>query len=444
MFLNHVVRGRGYRAALFLFVMLLALSLPAFAQDSPQYTVGVELVAEGFTLPVDFTVDGSGRMFVVDLAGQIRIITADGQLLPEPFLDLSDKIVELDPGYDERGVLGLAFHPDYANNGRFFVYYSIPLRPDAPPEWNHTNVLSEFTVSADNPDVADPASERILWQHDHPQMNHNAGHITFGPDGYLYIPYGDGGGANDTDIGHTPEIGNGQDVSNMFGTIMRINVDANGGGFTYAIPEDNPFVGDDDIPDEIYAYGFRNPFDIAFDQEGRLFVSDAGQDLYEEISIVESGGNYGWNIKEATHCFDPDNPETPPETCEDTGTVLGDPLIDPIVEYSHDYGIVVIGARMYRGSAIADLQGHLIFGDYSSSAEGDPDGVLFWAEPSEDGGLWEWGELYIADAENNRIGAYVLSLAEDTNGELYVLTTENSGPTGNTGKVWRLVQEAGG
>src|SRR5690606_2179503 len=122
----------------------------------------------------------------------------------------------------------------------------------------------------------------------------NAGHITFGPDGYLYIPYGDGGGANDTGIGHTPEIGNGQDVTNLFGTIMRIDVNS---GDPYGIPPDNPFVDNDDVPDEIYAYGLRNPFDIAFDQQGRLFVSDAGQDLWEEISIVESGGNYGWNIK---------------------------------------------------------------------------------------------------------------------------------------------------
>lgn len=446
--MGFTTRMRGSRRQLSLLVLSTVVAfacgvmLPAMAQETSEaYTVGAELVAEGFTSPVDMAVpnDDSGRRFIVDQAGTIRILSADGQLMPEPFLDLSDQIVDLNEDYDERGVLGLTFHPDYASNGRFFVYYTVPLREDAPDDWSHTNVLSEFAVSTDNPDQANPDSGRIIWQHDHPSGNHDAGHITFGPDGYLYIPYGDGGGANDTGRGHTPDIGNGQDVSNAFGTILRIDVNTDeDSGNAYNIPEDNPFVDNDQVLDEIYAYGFRNPFDIAFDQEGRLFAADAGQNLYEEISLVESGGNYGWNIKEGTHCFSPETPDEAPSECADTGPVLGNPLIDPIIEYSHDYGIVVIGGRMYRGSALSNLEGHMVFGDYAAS-DRDSTGVLFWAEPSEDGGLWTWGELQVAGMANNRIGEFILALGEDQDGELYVLTKENTGPTGNTGKVWRLV-----
>ncbi len=459
----HSLREKNLWFAILTLLLVMALSLPALAQEveeTPEvteaageappaeatqeagedHTVALSLVAEGLVSPVDLAYpnDGSGRLFIVDQAGTIRILSADGQLLPDPFLDLSDQIVALDEGYDERGVLGMAFHPDYANNGRFFVYYTIPLRAEAPADWDHTNVISEFTVSADNPDTADAATGRIIWQHDHPAMNHNAGHITFGPDGYLYIPYGDGGGADDVGTGHTPDIGNGQDVSNLFGTIMRIDVNTGDAGTAYNIPQDNPFVGDDNVPDEIFAYGFRNPFDISFDQQGRLFAADAGQNLYEEISIVESGGNYGWNIKEGTHCFSPDTPNEPPAECADTGPVLGNPLIDPVIEYSHDYGIVVIGGIMYRGSAVANLAGHMVFGDYAASSN-DTTGVLFWAEPTDDGSLWTWGELPLAGMDNSRVGEFVLALGEDQDGELYVLTKQTTGPTGNTGKVWRIV-----
>jgi glucose/arabinose dehydrogenase len=168
-------------------------------------------------------------------------------------------------------------------------------------------------VSDAGANQADPASERIVLEVDQPQSNHNAGQIAFGPDGYLYIPLGDGGAANDVAVGHSPQ-GNGQDTSNILGSILRIDVD---NGDPYGIPADNPFVGDDNIPDEIFAYGFRNPYRIAFDRGGdqSLFVSDAGQDQWEEVDIVTIGGNYGWNIKEGTHCFDPNNPGISPAEC---------------------------------------------------------------------------------------------------------------------------------
>jgi glucose/arabinose dehydrogenase len=421
-------------------VACLFVALPTTAQEeSEEYSVGVQLVAEGMSAPVALASpnDGSGRLFIADQAGVIWIVSPDGQLMADPFLDLRGQIVPLRTDYDERGVLGLAFHPDYANNGRLFVYYTAPLRAEGPAGWDHTNVVAELNVSADNPNVADPASLTPVLQIDQPQFNHNAGHITFGPDGFLYVPIGDGGGGNDNEMGHTPELGNGQDITNLHGSILRIDV--NGEPGTYAIPPDNPFSAQDGLAQEIFAYGFRNPYHISFDRggDGTLFAADAGQELYEEVSMVAAGGNYGWFIKEGTHCFDPNNAETPPAECPSTGA-NGEPLIDPIIEYSHDeVGVVVVGGYVYRGSAMPALEGYYIFGDYSSSDS--PDGTLLWAEASEEGGMWTWGELTVAGMENGRLGAYVLGFGEDNNGELYVLTSRSGAPAGDTGQVWRLV-----
>jgi glucose/arabinose dehydrogenase len=436
-------QGKVVRWFIFsLLVVSLSVLLPVAAQEeSEEYYVGVELVAEGLSAPVALATpnDGSGRLFVVDQAGMIRIISSDGELMADPFLDLSGLIVPLRSDYDERGVLGLAFHPDYANNGRFFVYFTAPLRADAPAGWDHTNVVSEFNVSADNPDMGDLASQKTVLQIDQPQFNHDSGHITFGPDGYLYIPIGDGGGANDTDMGHTPNLGNGQDTTNIHGSILRIDVNGNPGEYT--IPADNPFAGQDGMAQEIYAYGFRNPYHISFDMGGdnQLFAADAGQNEYEEVSIVTGGGNYGWNIKEGTHCFNAANPDEEIETCASTGA-NGETLIDPIIEYEHSQvGVVVVGGYVYRGSALSDLEGYYIFGDYTKSQDGPPDGTLLWAEASEEGGMWEWGELEVTGMENDRLGAYILGIGQGEDGELYVLTSMSSAPTGDTGKVWRLV-----
>ena len=435
---SHIVRW----FILGLSVMFLAVLLPVAAQDeAEEYAVSVQLVAEGFSAPVAMASphDGTGRLFIVDQAGTIRILAGDGTLVPEPFLDLTGQIVPLEPDYDERGVLGLAFHPDFANNGRVFVYYTAPLREGAPEGWDHTNVLAEFNVSADNPDVGDLASLKTVLQIDQPQFNHNAGHITFGPDGYLYIPIGDGGGGDDVGDGHTPDLGNAQDLTNLHGSILRIDV--NGDPGTYTIPADNPFVSDDSAADEIYAYGLRNPYHISFDRGGdnALFAADAGQEIYEEVSIISLGGNYGWNIKEGTHCFDTANPEVSLSECASTGA-NGEPLIDPIIEYSHDQvGVVVVGGYVYRGTAMPDLEGYYIFGDYTSGQGDSPDGTLLWAEASDAGGMWTWGELSVAGMPDERLGANVLGIGEDDNGELYVLTSRTSAPSGDTGQVWKLV-----
>jgi glucose/arabinose dehydrogenase len=414
--------------------------------------VGLALVAEGFTAPVALVPvpDDSGRLFVADQTGVIRIIAAGGEVLAEPFLDIRERLVALDESYDERGLLGLAFHPDYVNNGRFFVYYSAPLRAEAPSDWNHTSHLSAFSVSADNPDAADPGSEQILLQIDQPQPNHNAGHITFGPDGYLYVPLGDGGSANDTGLGHVEdwyeanEGGNGQSPQNWLGSILRIDVDNQGAeGQAYAIPGDNPFVGDDSAAGETWAFGFRNPYRIAFDKGGNnaLFVGDAGQNLWEEVSIVERGGNYGWNVKEGSHCFSTTTPSQSPAECPDTDPA-GRPLVDPIIEYPNAAaggpGLVVIGGAVYRGSAMPQFDGHYIFGDWSTTF-GQGDGTLFAATPANEGEMWPMRELTIATSENGRLNAFLLSFGQDNEGEIYVLTSNMAGPAGSTGAVYRLI-----
>jgi len=439
--LGNTFQNRFGRWVIFALVIvsLSALTVVTAQDEEAEAAVGVELVAEGFAAPVAMASpnDGSGRLFVVDQAGTIRIVGADGTLMADPFLDLTSRITPLNPDYDERGVLGLAFHPDYANNGRFFVYYTIPLREGAPEGWDHTNVVGEFAVSADNPDVADPASEKLVLQIDQPQFNHNAGHIAFGPDGFLYVPIGDGGGANDNDVGHTPDIGNGQDVTNVHGSVLRIDVNGNPG--EYAIPADNPFADGAAGAPEIFAYGLRNPYHISFDRggNGELFVADAGQDVYEEVSIATLGSNLGWNIKEGMHCFNPADPETELDSCAATGAA-GEPLVDPILEYTHeDVGVVVVGGYVYRGTAMPEMEGYYIFGDYSPDFS--PNGTLLWAEASEDGATWTWGELAVAGTANGRVGGYVLGFGEGPDGELYVMTSQNSSPTGDTGQVWKLV-----
>lgn len=415
-------------------------------------TIGLELVAEGLNSPVGLVPvpDGSGRLFVVDQMGQIRIISADGQLMDTPFLDIQDRMVALNGDYDERGLLGLAFHPAYGENGRFFVYYSAPLRAEAPQDWEHTSNLSEFTVSADNADVADPTTERIVLQVDEPQGNHNAGQIAFGVDGYLYIPLGDGGGANDNDVGHVDdwydvnEGGNGQDLAqNLLGSILRIDVTEQGDeNQPYAIPADNPFVSQPGA-EEIYAIGFRNPYRLSFDMGGdhALYVGDAGQNLWEEVSQVEAGGNYGWNVKEGAHCFSTADPNQSLAECpaEDAD---GRPLMDPIIEYQNGnveggIGAVVIGGNVYRGPTLPQFEGQYIFGDWSRSfTEGD--GSIFVAAPA-DAGLWTMQELTVAGSENGRLNAFLLSFGQDSDGEMYVLTTDTIGPTGDTGKVYKIV-----
>lgn len=382
--------------------------------------------------------DGTGRLFVADLPGTVRVIGADGCLQDEPFLDITDRVVGLRSGYDERGLLGLAFHPQFAENGRFFVYYSAPPRAGAPAGWDHTSRVSEFSVAADGADRADPGSGRVILEVDQPQSNHNGGSIAFGPDGCLYIPLGDGGGARDVGRGHPPG-GNGQDITTLLGKILRIDID---GPEPYGIPKDNPFVGREGR-DEIYAYGLRNPWRAAFDAGGehRLFAADAGQYLWESVKIIVPGGNHGWNRREGNHAFDPGNPRESPQDVPRTGR-RGEPLVDAIIEYPNagqpgGIGQVVIGGYVYRGRAIPGLFGRYVFGEWNrAGARGD--GIIFAATPAEGPNkMWEFHEVEVAGSRT--VGSYVLAFGEDAEHELYLLTSKSRGPAGNTGRVCRLV-----
>jgi len=429
--------------------------------EEPGTRIGLRLVAAGLTSPMMLTgaPDITGRLFIVDQVGLVRILTRDGTLLAKPFLDLKDRMVALDPAYDERGLISMAFHPKFERNGRFYVFYSAPLRSGAPAGWSCTNRLSEFRVSAADPDVADPASERILLEVDKPSQNHNGGQIRFGPDGYLYIPLGDGGGADDTGLGHAPGAGNAQDLTTILGKVLRIDVDHTSLGKEYAIPKDNPFVNDKSIPAEIYATGFRNPAYASFDLyvSHRYIVASAGQRLFESVFIVLPGGNYGWNIREGTHCFDPAHDAVPkPGPCPITGS-QGEPLIGPIVEVGHDLGNTIVGGHLYRGKDNPELTGKYIFGSWSTSFTAG-DGSLLIATPPEgwdigrypdsisrltpyDNKMWTTSEFTIANTRNGRINAFVRGFGEDNQHEIYVMINGKGGPDPGsaTGQVLKMV-----
>jgi glucose/arabinose dehydrogenase len=430
--------------------------------QEPGPGIGLRLLADGLAAPMMLTgsPDTRGRLFVVDQVGLVRIVTRDGVLLEKPFLDLGDRMVALSPSYDERGLLGLAFHPRFEDNGRFYVFYSAPLRAGAPAGWSHTNRVSEFRVSAADPDAADPASERIILEVDNPAQNHNGGQIRFGPDGYLYIPLGDGGGAGDTGTGHTPGTGNAQDLTSLHGKVLRIDVDTTGTGKEYAIPRDNPFAFREPALPEIYAYGLRNPAYASFDfyVTKQYLVASAGQNLFESLSIVLPGGNYGWNIREGTHCFDPGNPSRPPSGgCPVTGS-LGEPLIGPIVETGHDIGNTIVGGHLYRGTLNPELTGRYIFGTWSDGFGGTGNGALFLATPPEGwdisryprtvpdltpsaNRMWMVSRFSIANQRNGRVNAFVRGFGEDNQHEIYVLVSRKAGPDPRsaTGMVLKMV-----
>lgn len=433
------------------------IALTAEPDNGETTEVAAELVAEGLTSPLMVTEapDDSDRLFIVDQVGQIWIVMPDGTLAEQPFLDVSDRLVELNPGYDERGLLGLAFHPDYAENGRFFIYYSVPLRDGAPASWSHTNVLAEFQVS-DDPMIADPEPVQEILALDWPAGNHDGGTVAFGPhDGYLYLSLGDGGGSADNDEGHVDdwydfnEGGNGQDIEqNLLGSILRLDVNVE--GQPYGIPSDNPFIEGPGL-DEIYAYGFRNPYRMSFDIGGdhRLFAGDAGQELWEEVSVVELGGNYGWNVYEGTHCFDAANPETVPDSCPTTvgegHPDAGAPLLMPVIEYANakqegGLGLTMVGGHVYRAGEIPTFDGRYIFGAWSagSAESGDrlPGRVFIASEQPE--GLWSFDELTFSNMTDGNLGAFLLGFGQDLDGNVYLTTTDTVGPTGTGGHVYRL------
>ena len=395
MFYRRLLRGISIVALLALSTVLLecggsssspappAPAPPAAPPPSGPLVLTLTPVLSGLNSPVDLqnAADGSGRLFVVEQQGQIRIVS-NNSLVPTPFLDITSLV---DFG-GEKGLLGLAFHPAYSQNRRFFVNY------DRVVSGQMQTVIAEFQTSASNPNQADPNSQRILFTVNQPFPNHKGGQLAFGPDGFLYIGLGDGGSAGDP-------LGNAQNRQVLLGKMLRIDVDHTSPGLQYAIPSDNPFLNGVDRG-EVWAYGLRNPWRFSFDvPSGRLFVADVGQDKFEEIDILQKGGNFGWNIMEGLHCFKPSS------GCNMTGLIL------PITEYDHSQGDAVIGGYVYRGPAIPRLSGTYLFSDFESGT--------IWGLTENSTGQWTRSQL-IAGGRN------ISSFGRDEAGELYVLDYSGS------------------
>lgn len=381
----------------------LSISFIGFSYEAgAEHLVKLLEVASGFSSPLYVTHagDNSGRLFIVERAGLIRVVK-DGRLLKNPFLRIRNRV---DRDGIETGLLGLAFHPDYINNGRFFLYYTV-IDNAGGSKGNRNNnrlknvesrkvevlksVIAEYKVSDFDADRAS-YKEKILFVFEQPTNIHQGGQLAFGPDGHLYAGFGDGGPGADGS-------GNGQNINTLPGTIVRVDVDQ---GEPYSIPDDNPFVGVDGA-DEIFAYGFRNPWRFSFDRlDGRIFCGDVGQNSFEEINLIEVGGNYGWSIMEGNHCFLKSEFE-----CDDEGLVM------PIIEYSHKEGQAVVGGYVYRGSELPVLEGLYLFGDYVSGT--------IWTLAEKLSGGWERTELL-------QTGFPISSFGEDEDGEIYVVNFEGA------------------
>lgn len=442
-------------SAILIAVSILILSVASCKKKDviPATDVNVDLqqIADGFVSPLGVIAppDNSGRLFVIDQIGKIWIIDGSGTKLTTPFIDVSSLLAPLNAGYDERGLLGFAFHPQFTSNHKFYIYYQLPPRaggPSAGTSWNNLSRISEFQTTAGNDNLADMTTERPLLELDDPQSNHNGGTLAFGPDGYLYIAIGDGGGANDVAPGHVADWyatnagGNGQDIeNNLFGNILRIDVNS---GSPYGIPADNPFVNKPGL-DEIWAYGFRNPYRMSFDMGGdhALYSGDAGQSLFEEINLVTKGGNYGWNVKEGKECFNAASDLSTLPNCP-TQDNFNNPLIDPVIVVNNaanpsgGRSLAIIGGNVYRGTAIPEYQGKYIFGSLAQGSS--PDGEIFISTPA---GQTDWGfdTIHPMSFPNN-LGHYLKGFGQDNSGEIYLTVSDNIGPSGNTGKVYKLVK----
>jgi len=411
-------------------------------------TIALDPVVEGLQFPTAMEFLPNGDSLIVERFGVVYRRTDDG-LVERPFLTLRERMAELK---GERGLLGLAAHPDFATNRKLYVRYSAPTREWMEEEVSHTAVLSEFTVTDDLSGVV-PDSERILLELPEPGENHNAGDLAFGPDGYLYASLGDGQRTSLDEKGFSWWYDQGLAAQNttdtLFGGILRLDVDARDGDKPYGIPVDNPLV-DREGHDEYYSWGLRNPYRISFDGD-RLFVGDVGEHTRESVYITEKGANHGWPVMEGSACspvtslghkladnplnaFNPKvwlaqiNRVSPVKVCPTPGEASG-PFHNPIIEYQRTGSRAVTGGYVYRGDEYPALSGNYVFGDYS------PPAPIFAAEENDDG-TWSLTELVVEGTDSGRLASdSILAFARDDDGEVYVLTTQFAD---GTGTVWQI------
>jgi glucose/arabinose dehydrogenase len=392
-------------------------ALPSFSynNDAATVTVTSELIAQGIQAPTAMVFPGANTAWVTEQTGKIRLIR-DGKLTGVVVLDVKNKMIRVNTGYEERGLLNVVLHPKFSTNGKFYLFYSRPsttINPDSKSgrKFDHTDVVTEYKMLP-NSDLADTASAREILAQNKPDGNHNGSGLVFGDDGYLYVTFGDGGGQRD----EHGTIGNGQDMNTWLGKVLRINVD---GDAPYTVPKDNPYVGKDGVKPEIWSAGFRNPYRITMDKTSKqLFVGEVGQDLYEEVDILEKGANYGWRVVEGNHCH---NPGT---GCSFTG------YTPPISEYHHSEGVSVIGGCVYNGQQLQSLKGKYVFADWT--------GPVWYLQKT--GNDWKRGTLII---KNFPRGAKITGWGEDQSGEMYILLNAEAGPGpygATTGSVYKIIK----
>lgn len=370
---------------------------------APLLTFKAQQVIDGLQAPLDMAFIDNGEILVAEQGGKVKEIK-NGKLLDVPLLDISSKLVKLMP-VDVRGLLGFAIHPKFKSNHKIYVFYSAPAINE---KTDHRDIVAEYTLSA-NSAAPDPNSGRILFAADEPGQGDNGGCLKFGPDGYLYIAMGDGGGGGDK---HGP-IGNGQNRNTLLGKILRIDVNSDS---TYRIPNNNPFIGQPGVRSEIWAYGLRNPWRFSFDSRTRqLFTSDVGEGAWEEIDIIKKGGNYGWRMVEGNHCFNPK------QDCEFTG------IIKPIAEYDHKNGICIIGGYVYNGKQLSGQKGKYFFADWT--------GPIYYIERKEN--EWQQGQVQLQNYPSN---LKITSWGEDPSGELYIITNGGNLLSETKGAIYKIVK----
>jgi glucose/arabinose dehydrogenase len=373
---------------------------PSTGPDPATISIGLEPVAGGAlsrSVAVANAGDGSGRLFVLEKGGLVRIVR-DGAIVDRPFLDIQSRVAD---DSNEKGLLGIAFHPDYAQNGYFYLNYTAG-------RGNGRTVVARYSVSAEDADRADAGSEKVILTIEQPASNHNGGHVVFGPDGYLYVGTGDGGRAGDP-------WDNAQTRGVLLGKMLRIDVDVPEDGPPYGIPPTNPFVEDPDTRDEIWALGLRNPWRYGFDPAtGDLYIGDVGQNAWEEIDFQAAdsagGENYGWRLMEGTRCYNPAN------GCREPG------LVDPVAEYPHrNNDKSVTGGLVYRGSRFPGMDGLYIYADYASGR--------FWGLSRDEAGNWR-------NAEIGKFSLLPAGFGYGEDGEIYIAMDGGRNPS-----LYRVIQE---